>query len=363
MKHIALIMAGGSGERFWPLSRKHHPKQLLTLFSNQTMLSEAVDRIAHVIPKEQIFIITGEILKDAIIQALPDIPQENIIAEPAKRNTAPCLALGYAIIRSRFQIPASELTIGVFTADHFIRPAEIFASDIHKALNHASEHKDIVTFGIPPSRPETGYGYIESGESIGDGDLKVVQSFREKPKMEDALAYISKGGFYWNSGMFFYRLDTFAEAMNIAMPDSFTAMESLYDCLLNGHSLSSMQITDSFGQLEATSIDYGIMERINNVVVLPASFTWDDVGSWDALSRLGDTDISGNIISGNCLAIDVKDSIVWNANPEVMLTTHSVTGMTIISTPDAIMVCPTDKAQEVKSIVTALRDQNKEQLL
>jgi len=206
------------------------------------------------------------------------------------------------------------LTIGVFTADHFIRPAEIFASDIRKALNHASEHKDIVTFGIPPSRPETGYGYIESGESIGDGDLKVVQSFREKPKMEDALAYISKGGFYWNSGMFFYRLDTFAEAMNIAMPDSFTAMESLYDCLLNGHSLSSMQITDSFGQLEATSIDYGIMERIKNVVVLPASFTWDDVGSWDALSRLGDTD-------------------------------------------------PTDKAQEVKSIVTALRDQNKEQLL
>ncbi len=363
MKHIALIMAGGSGERFWPLSRKHHPKQLLTLFSQQTMLEEAVDRIAHVIPKEQIFIITGEILLEAIINAVPDIPKENIIAEPSKRNTAPCLALGYAIIRSRFNVPASELTIGVFTADHFIRPAEVFASDIKTALDHASQYPDIVTFGIPPSRPETGYGYIESGESISTSSLKKVKSFREKPKLEDALSYLSQGGFYWNSGMFFYRLDTFAQAMKHAMPDSFAAMESLHDHLLHGHSMSSINIQQSFNQLEATSIDYGIMERIDNVVVLPASFTWDDVGSWDALSRLGETNESNTIISGNCLTIDVKDSIVWNAHPDIMLTAHSLSGMTIISTTDAIMVCPTDKAQEVKSIVTALREQHKEHLL
>jgi mannose-1-phosphate guanylyltransferase len=356
-------MAGGSGERFWPLSRKQHPKQLLTLFSDQTMLAEAVERIAHVIPKEQIFIITGELLKDAIIQAVPDIPQENVIAEPSKRNTAPCLALGYAIIRSRFNLPASELTIGVFTADHFIRPADIFAADIRKALDHASKHADIVTFGIPPSRPEIGYGYIESGDALSDGEIKSVKSFREKPNLDNALEYISQGGFYWNSGMFFYRLDTFAAAMKIAMPSSFDAMEILHELCAKGNVISSAESIEAFEGLEATSIDYGIMERVKNVVVLPASFTWDDVGSWDALSRLGDTDASGNIISGNSIVINAKDSIIWNEHPNIMLTAHSIDGMTIIATSDAIMVCPTDKAQDVKSIVTELRNQDKEQLL
>jgi len=363
MKHIALIMAGGSGERFWPLSRKHHPKQLLTLFSDKTMLAEAVDRIALSIPREDIFIITGAILRDAIIEALPEIPSNHIIAEPSKRNTAPCLALAYALIKAEYTLSDADITVGVFTADHFIRPAETFAEDVRLAMHHASNNADIVTFGIPPSRPETGYGYIESGHSISDSGILRVESFREKPKIQDALSYIEKGTFYWNSGMFFYRLDTFAEAMRFAMPSSFSAMEELYFLLKDGVSIDSSECATAFANLEATSIDYGIMERISNVAVLPASFTWDDVGSWDALARLGDSDQSGNIISGNCLTIDSANSIVWNNNPNVTLTAHSISGMTIISTPDAIMVCPTDKAQEVKSIVTALREQDKEHLL
>ena len=363
MKHVALIMAGGSGERFWPLSRKHHPKQLLTLFSGKTMLAESVERISLSIPKECIFIITGEILREAIIRAVPDIPAENIIAEPAKRNTAPCLALGYAVIKAKFGLPDAELCVGVFTADHFIRPAETFASNVRLALNHASNHEDIVTFGIPPSRPETEYGYIESGENISDEGILRVQSFREKPQMKDALEYVSKGTFYWNSGMFFYRLDTFANAMKTAMQDSYSAMQDLSTLLKSGSTMSSQEVHESFTKIEATSIDYGIMERISNVAVLPASFTWDDVGSWDALSRLGDSDSSGNIISGNSVALNSQNSIIWNANPEVMLTAHSISGMTIISTADAIMVCPTDKAQEVKEIVTKLRDEHKEHLL
>lgn len=363
MKHIALIMAGGSGERFWPLSRKHHPKQLLTLFSDKTMLAEAVDRIALCIPREDIFIITGEILRNAIIEALPEISSNHVIAEPSKRNTAPCLALAYALIKAEYTMPDEEITIGVFTADHFIRPAQKFAEDIRKAMHHAANHTDIVTFGIPPSRPETGYGYIEAGNTISDSDILRVQSFREKPKIQDALRYIEEGSFYWNSGMFFYRLDTFAEAMKSAMPISYSAMIALFDHMNNGNSINSPDCISAFSNLEATSIDYGIMERISNVAVLPASFTWDDVGSWDALSRLGDRDQSGNIISGNCLTIDSSNSIVWNDNPNVTLTAHSISGMTIISTSDAIMVCPTDKAQEVKSIVSALREQDKEQLL
>jgi len=363
MKHIALIMAGGSGERFWPLSRKQHPKQLLTLFSDKTMLAEAVDRIALSIPKEHIFIITGELLRDPIIAALPDISPDNIIAEPSKRNTAPCLALGYAVIKARFNVPDSEITVGVFTADHFIRPAEIFSNDVQHAMQFAGMHSDIVTFGIPPSRPETGYGYIESGETISDDSILRVKSFREKPALQDAMAYLKHGAFFWNSGMFFYRLDTFAHAMNSAMPASFNGMMELTHALQSGATMKSTEVAEAFSLLEATSIDYGIMERIANVAVLPASFTWDDVGSWDALSRLGDNDSSGNIISGNCLAVNSNDSILWNENEQVTLTAHSISGMTIISTPDAIMVCPTEKAQEVKSIVIALREQDKEQLL
>lgn len=363
MKHIALIMAGGSGERFWPLSRKHHPKQLLSLFSEKTMLAEAVDRIALSIPREDIFIITGAILRDAIIEALPEIPSNHIIAEPSKRNTAPCLALAYALIKAEYNTSDSEITVGVFTADHFIRPAETFAEDVGKAMHHASNHTDIVTFGIPPSRPETGYGYIESGHSISDSGILRVQSFREKPNIQDALSYIEQGTFYWNSGMFFYRLDTFAEAMRYAMPASFSAMEELYTLFKRGLSINSTDCAKAFTNLEATSIDYGIMERISNVAVLPASFTWDDVGSWDALARLGECDRSGNIVYGNSLTINSENSIFWNDNPNVTLTAHSISGMTIISTTDAIMICPTDKAQEVKSIVTALREQDKEHLL
>lgn len=365
MQRTAIIMAGGSGERFWPVSRKKKPKQLLNITSKEkSMLAEAIDRISALIPPKDVYIITSELLLKPIREELIDFPPENVIAEPAKRNTAPCLALGAAIITAKYQLPDDQISIAVLTADQIINPESEFIKTIDTALDYVEQNKSLATIGIPPTRPETGYGYIEVDKPFDlekNEMIKSATAFKEKPDFDTAMRYIKEKNYLWNSGMFFWRFDTFLEKMKSALPEvgnHIKEMEEKYtDKTEKPYNSSNADIEDIYKNFPNISIDYGLMENTSDVVVTRAMFAWDDVGSWDSLDRVRKADNDGNIIEGNADFVDIKDCILVNTSPEnVRLTALGVENLVIISTEDAVMVCPKNRVQEIKKIVGKVRD-------
>jgi mannose-1-phosphate guanylyltransferase len=358
MNAYVVIMAGGSGERFWPYSRQQRPKQLLKLTSTtRTMIEEAIDRVAPIVPPERVFIITSAVLRQAIVEALPALPATNVIAEPAKRNTAPCLALAAAHILHREG--GLDATMAVLTADHFIGDVESFRANITTALRAAVERSTLVTLGIEPTRPETGYGYIEMGDRFGD--VVAVQRFREKPDMATALEYVRSGRYLWNSGMFFWKVSSLVNAMQTHLADVGQAIEPMKMAIDNG---DSETLATVFSTLPDISIDYGVMERSHAVDVVPATFPWDDVGSWDALDRLQGCDEQSNVTIGDVTVVDTADSIVVNVGTHQQVATAvGVSNIVIVVTDDAVMVCDKSRAQDVKSIVASLRKSGKTNVL
>jgi mannose-1-phosphate guanylyltransferase len=359
MNSYVVIMAGGSGERFWPMSRIRRPKQLLALTRpDATMIEEAIARIEPLVPKERILIITSEVLREPIAAALPGLPVENVIAEPAKRNTAPCLALACSVIEAREQGPA---LMAVLTADHFIGDAAAFRTDVSTALSFAETTDALVTLGIPPTRPETGYGYIHVQGAPARGTVVKVDEFKEKPNYETALEYVVSGSYLWNSGMFFWRTSTLRAAMAQALPDVARLVDPMRACIENADAAG---LAEQFGRMPDISIDFGVMERAPNVYVLPASFPWDDVGSWDALERMHERDDRDNVTQGDVVCVDTSGSVLVNAHgADHTLTTVGVDGIVVVVTPDATMVCAKDRAQDVKTIVAELRRRGRNGLL
>jgi len=368
MTPYVVIMAGGSGERFWPWSRKQHPKQLLRLTSpTLTMLDEAIQRIAPLVPAERILIITSEVLRDAIIAGVPALPPANVIAEPAKRNTAPCLALAAAVIDAReMGKGANGATMAVLTADHFIGDVNAFRENVKTALEAAERDAVLVTLGIRPTRPETGYGYIEvaTEESLQAGRPTKVMSFREKPERSVALDYVVSGRYLWNSGMFFWSTESLHTAMMKSLPVVGVAHHTMRDSIVAGNfhtAASSHGITEvvrsTFETLPDVSIDYGVMEQADHVVVVPATFPWDDVGSWDAMDRLRERDASMNVLQGDVYTFDTSSSIVVNTRDDGhVVTTLGVENVVVVVTSDATMICSKERSQDVKKLVTILRD-------
>jgi mannose-1-phosphate guanylyltransferase len=370
MKRTAVIMAGGSGERFWPLSRKRKPKQLLKLASeNKMMLEESIERISSLIPPEDIFIITGSHLLEPIRRALPILPAENIVAEPFKRNTAPCLALAAAFIAERYKeenLETKDISISVLTADQDIQNVDGFISTVESALNYVETNPVLATVGIQPSRPETGYGYIEVNESFSIenevAEIKSVLQFHEKPTYDKALEYLHKGNYLWNSGMFFWRLDTFINSMEKCLPEvgsKISEMQIKYQnktrkALLEAYS----GIESIFENFPNISIDYGLMEKADNVVVTKALFTWDDIGSWDSLDRIRPKDENGNIISGNTAIFDTKNSIIINesSNNKIVVSSFGINDIVVVVTDDAVMLCPKNRVQDVKKSVEIIKN-------
>lgn len=374
MKRTAVIMAGGSGERFWPLSRKTKPKQLLPLVTEKTMLLESIERISPIIPPEDIFIITGAILLEPIRKALPNVPAQNIIAEPLKRNTAPCLALAAGFIAAKYsEINEDNISISVLTADQRIYPEANFIKTINSILNHIENNPELATIGITPIRPETGYGYIEVDspypQNISEVSIKPVIAFKEKPNYEQAIDYISKGNYLWNSGMFFWRLDTFINSMIKSMPIVGNQIGEIKKLYFNNTNTCFDNFFDPilpiFEKLPNESIDYGLMEKADNVVVARSLFDWDDIGAWDALERVHNTDANGNIIIGNCSIIDSNNSVVFNSinDKKVIVSGLGLDNLVIVATEDAIMICPKNRAQEVKKCVEEIRKNNGEKWL
>lgn len=358
MRQYVIIMAGGSGERFFPLSRVHRPKQLLTLLGNgQTLLEHTIARCRRVVDGDQIFIITSDVLRKPIVALVGStIPHENIIAEPAKRNTAGCLTLGAALLGLR----DPSAVIAALPADHFIGDEERFAGDLARALQFAATHNSIVTFGITPNRAETGYGYIERGEPIGDGFYRVA-SFREKPDRETAEQFLASGKFLWNSGMFVFRLDYFEWELRKHAPAFGEAIDPLRTAISNGDSAKLSQI---FGQLPNLSIDYALMEKTESIAVLCAAFPWDDVGSWDSLMRIMPPDDAGNVRVGLSVVLDAANTICANyANHPILLCTLGVENVVAVVTDDVVLVCSRDNVQNVRRIVEFLRNHDMEQWL
>ena len=368
-------MAGGSGERFWPLSRTRKPKQLLKLSGDRTMIEDSIARIAPLIPVEDVFIITSQVLLEPLRLALLDMPAENIIAEPYKRNTAPCLALAASFIAEKYSedYKTSEISIAVLTADQNIEPELGFVNTVSAALNYVEEFPALATIGITPSRPETGYGYIEVADNFSDSmdiaEIKTVKRFIEKPDSTAATQFLKDGNKLWNSGMFFWRLDTFISAMKEHLPEvgnQIEEMQRLYKGKTNQAMPEAFSRTAPiFEAFPNISIDFGLMEKADKVVVAKALFNWDDIGSWDSLQRVRKADADGNIIEGRTALIDAKDTIVINtsADDKIVVAGIGLEGMVVVVTDDSVMICPKDRVQEVKKCVEHLRTNKGEKWL
>jgi mannose-1-phosphate guanylyltransferase len=315
------------------------------------MIEEAIERIKPIIPLERILIITSEVLRTEIINAVPFIHVANVIAEPAKRNTAPCLALGASVIKTRLkETKDTDAVMCVFTADHFIGDNDAFARDVRLSIEKATEGDVLVTLGVIPTRPDTGYGYIEVQER-GPAPMK-VSSFREKPSADVALEYMKSGRYLWNSGMFVWRVSALEHAMRMHLPRiaDIISMDSSID--------------DAYKALPDISIDYGIMEKASNVFVVPVEFPWDDVGSWDSLERLQNVSDGNNVEYGRVCVADSSSSIVVNVSTKgQVVAALGVDNMVIVSTDDAVLVCDKSRAQDVKQIVSSLKSKGWDEYL
>lgn len=341
-------MAGGAGERFWPLSRKDNPKQLLQLTgTGRTMLEEAVQRVEPVVGIENVFIATAPHLVEPISRSSAGVHAENILAEPTKRNTAGALAWAAACLKARYgEQPFSMLVV---TADHRIAPDSGFQATIRSALNVAEELGGLVTIGIAPDRPETGYGYIEVGEVVASPEVPVhrVKSFREKPQLDQAKEYVKQGTFLWNSGMFFWTYDSFIEELDAASPEHAAFIRDGADMMFRGDFEASAAL---FEGLNNISIDYALMERASRVYVAEAAFAWDDLGSWDSLERVRNKDEEGNVLEGKTGVLDSTGCIVINNSVSTGVYVLGQSDLVVVVTDDEIMICPKSRAQEVRKL-------------
>ena len=358
---VAVIMAGGSGERFWPLSRKNRPKQLLRLTDPMhTMLDQSIACIAPFLPPPQIYVQTGAHLQEAIREAGLPIPRENILAEPCKRNTSGCLAWAAAHMLAQYGGDGRNISMAILTADHAIGDPPLFRATVDAALTAAEGEPVLVTLGIVPARPATGYGYIqvEHGPAAVDtpGGIPVlsVKAFHEKPTVETAQQYLDADGYYWNSGMFFWRISAFLEELDETRPELSLAVRDMAAAMAGGDERAARRV---FEGLENISIDFALMEKARRVAMVPASFPWDDIGTWTALERTRDADASGNVSQGDPVLIDCTNAIVYNADGagRMAVSVIGVDGLVVVTTHDAVLVVPKDRSEEVKKAVEELR--------
>ena len=339
----ALVMAGGKGERFWPLSTDDKPKQFLNLLGNDTMIQMTVKRLEGLIPIERIFIVTAERYVGLVKEQLPNLPEENIIVEPVGRNTAPCIALSAFYINKKIE----NATIAVLPSDHLIKDEEKFREVLKCGYDFVNKNQDaIVTLGMKPDRPETGYGYIKrmhEVEIINNNTVNKVECFVEKPNKETAEEYLKEGTYLWNGGMFIWKASTILKCTNQYLPETF---EVLAEIAVSEEDFEKV-LKQKYEEVENISVDYGIMEKSNDIYVIPCDFGWDDVGSWTSLERYRQKDEMGNVANQSCVARDSKGNIIMS-NKKIIL--NGVEDIIVVETDDYIMISSKEKAQEIKEI-------------
>jgi mannose-1-phosphate guanylyltransferase len=349
----AVVMAGGSGTRFWPKSRRNRPKQLLRLYGDATMLQQTVARIAPVVTPERTLIITGSDQADAVRAQLPQLPPENVVAEPCPRDTAPCVGLAAEIVARK----DADGTMIVMPADHVIQPNEKFLATVNAAVSVIdADPTAFVTFGIKPTHPETGYGYIERGEALPSNSgiaLHRVAQFREKPDRATAEQFLAEGRFAWNSGIFVWRARAILDALKSHRPTLAAALDRV------GRSLGTPEeegtVAREYPLMEKVPIDKAVMEKATNVRVLEVVYDWNDVGDWRALTALVPPDDKGNTTQGKVFANDTTGSIIVSDDGGV-IATLGVDDLVIVQSGGATLVARKDQLDKLKSLVEGLEN-------
>ena len=346
MNTHVVVIAGGAGTRFWPSGRSALPKQLLPITSDRTMLAETLARCEELAPPERTWIVTNTLQADATRKECPQVPAEQVLAEPAMRNTAAAIGLA----AGKIERVDPDAAMVVVPADHAIDPTEVFVSTFRAAIERAGEADVLLTVGILPTGPATGYGYIEASDEVtrvGEFPVHAVASFKEKPDAATAAEFIASGRYYWNSGMFVWRVKTLIDAFQEHLPGHYALLKGLAGQV-------TLNAAD-YERFERVPIDVGIMEKAGNVEVIPASFLWDDVGSWLAMDRLHDRGENDNVIRANHVGLDTNNCIIVGHRNH-LVATLGVDDLIIVHTADATFVGRKDRAEDVRAIVKLLRE-------
>ncbi len=363
MKNVyAVILAGGSGTRFWPASRRLRPKQLLPIApgSEETLIASTARRLASLVPNERILVATGDDLLTATQAALPNIPSGNFLAEPAARNTAPCIGWANSVVARR----DPKAVLAIVPSDHHIADEPGFASLLKEALQSADAGV-VTTIGVEPTKPETGYGYIEVGEPLLGRTSRVLR-FVEKPDRARAQEYLLKGNFLWNSGMFFFRADIMQNAIQNHMPELHAGLHEIEIAAQQGPQKHAETLAAVFPRLPSISIDYGIIEKETVLNVVRGSFGWSDLGSWPSVWELSPQDSDGNAVTDSTMLVDSHRNLVQNirtSNSKRVIALVGVDDLCIIETDDACLIMPRERAQDVRSVVETLKDTGRDDLL
>ncbi|NLO44202.1 MAG: NTP transferase domain-containing protein [Candidatus Cloacimonetes bacterium] len=350
---IALIMAGGAGTRFWPKSRQAYPKQFLSVSKERSMIQLTVDRLSPLMDIKDIYIVTAASQVSLIQSHLPNLPKENIIIEPFGMNTAPCIALSVWYLKDRYP---KDTPMIVLPADHDIKDEKAFV-DAMRFASEKAKLDGLITFGIVPDYPATGYGYIEAGEELEEG-LTSVLRFKEKPDLDTAQAFLEQGGFYWNSGMFCWQLSTIMDAFETHQPELYQSVEKIAaKWQQDGF---DADISELYKEMPRTPIDKGIMEKAERRFCIPVDLGWSDVGSWKALSQLASKDKDQNHSKNQIIALDAKSNYI---DSDKLVAIIGLEDICLIDTEDALLICPKERSEDVRHIVDIIKEKGLSELL
>ncbi len=344
--HYIIIMAGGIGSRFWPMSRTQFPKQFHDILGRgRTLIQETFERFESFIPTENIYIVTNERYKSLVQAQLPKLQEDQILLEPVGRNTAPCVA--YACYKINKINP--DAVFAVAPADHIIHDEPDFQSDIELGLKACKENDIIMTLGITPSRPDTGFGYIQFLEDRGDAGYYKVKTFTEKPNLEVAKSFVASGDFLWNAGIFLFSAHTILNAFQSYLPEVAEIFINLHQVYYTGEEQG--QINEAYATCKSISMDYGIMEKADNVFTIPSSFGWSDLGTWGSVHENSSKDQDDNALPTHHMTYNSQHNVIRVANKDKLVVVKGLEGFIVVDTEDALLICPKEEDQFIKTIV------------
>lgn len=356
MKKTALIMAGGQGERFWPKSRRDMPKQFLSLTNDgKTMIQLTVERILPLVDMKDIYIAANRDYKRLVKEQLPELPEENILCEPMGRNTAPCIGLGAVHIEKKY----GDAVMIVLPSDHLIKYNSIFLHTLEDACEVAEQGDHLITLGIAPDRPETGYGYIKFCPERKLGRALAVEQFVEKPDLETAKTYLASEQYLWNSGMFIWKTSAILENLKTHLPKTYEGLRRIQAAI--GTAEEPQVLEQEFQAFKSESIDYGVMEKAKDIYILSGSFGWDDVGSWLAVRRLKTSDEFGNVLDGNTVTVNTRNTIIQG--DKRLIAAVGLENIIIVDTQDALLICEKDHAGDIRKVLENLKMCNRTEYL